>query len=208
MRTIRFWVVLAVVFADGVLVLFGRVAWNHYWLFAVLCWAVLNVYWALAARKTKPVSGSRIAWLFSLMEFLVYCLPLSSVPILGWRWAPRFAPVEILGAAMCASGAGFAIWSRHVLAESWNNTITLREGHALVTRGPYAMVRHPIYFGFMLLTVGLILVLPEVRALVLLTDIIVFFRRMAPEERNLRATYPKEYAEYERNVKRLLPCIW
>ena len=212
MQTIRFCVVLTVVVADGVLVLFWRVPWNYYWLFAVLCLAVINVYWALEARRTKPVLGSGmiwwLAWFFSLLEFPVYCLPLSSIPILGWRLAPRFAGVEILGAAMCASGVGLAIWSRHVLGRSWSNTAALREGHALITHGPYAIIRHPIYFGVMLSVVGSILVLLEVRALVWLVDAVVCFRKMEPEERTLRSTYPNEYADYERKVKRLLPGLW
>lgn len=212
MRTLRLGVVLAVVFADLALLLFGRMAWNYSWLFAVLCWTILNVYWTWASRKTPPVAGSGIGWwliwLFSLMEFVIYCLPLSAVPILGQRLAPRFASVELFGAMLCAAGTGLAIGARHVLAASWNNTPSLREGHALVTHGPYALVRHPIYLGFMLSAAGLILVLLEVRALVLLVDLAVFFRKMKPEEELLRSAYPAEYPDYERRVRRLLPGIW
>jgi protein-S-isoprenylcysteine O-methyltransferase Ste14 len=208
LRTIRIWVVLAVVLADCVLLHLLPGPWNYYWLFAVGCSVVLNLYWARAARNTKLVLGSPILWLVSVAEFLLYSLPLSSVPILGQRLAPRFAAVEIVGAVMCAFGVGFAIWSRRVLAANWSNDVTLRDCHALVQDGPYAIIRHPIYFGFMMTAVGMILVLAEVRALVLLLDIVVFFRRMKPEERILRATYPNEYPEYERRVKRLFPCIW
>jgi protein-S-isoprenylcysteine O-methyltransferase Ste14 len=151
---------------------------------------------------------SWILWLVSLAEFSLYALPLSSVPLLGWRFTPRIGAVEALGAVMCACGAGFAIWSRRALAESWNNVVALREGHALVQDGPYAMVRHPIYFGFLLVQTGMILALGEVRALVWVLDIVVFFRRIRPEERLLQARYPDEYAEYARRVKRLVPGIW
>lgn len=213
LRNARICVVIGVAIADAVLVCTVRGTWSCYWLFAVGCWVLLNLYWALASRKMKPALGGVTvggvtAWLFSLMEFVVYALPLSSVPLLGWRWAPHFATVEVLGAMMCALGVGFAIWSRHVLAGSWNNIPRLRDAHALVTHGPYAIVRHPIYFGFMLSTVGLILVLLEVRALVLFVDLVVFFRKMEPEEKILRQTYPIEYPEYELKVKRLLPFIW
>jgi protein-S-isoprenylcysteine O-methyltransferase Ste14 len=121
---------------------------------------------------------------------------------------PRFEALEILGAVTCAVGVGVAIWSRRVLAESWSPVVALRDFHALVRAGPYAIIRHPIYFGFMMSAVGMILVLGEIRALVLLFDIGVFFRRLKPEEGILRAKYPNEYPEYERRVKRLLPCIW
>ncbi len=210
MRTLGTGAVFAVVIADCVLLHLMPGPWNHYWLFAVGCSAVLNVYWTLAARKTRPVltRWSWILWLVSVAEFLLYSLPLSSVPILGRRLAPHFSAVELLGALMCAFGVGFAIWSRRVLAGNWNNVATLRDGHALVQEGPYAIVRHPIYFGLMMLQAGMILALGEVRALVWLIDITVFFRRMKPEERILRNTYPNEYPEYERRVKRLLPGIW
>ncbi len=210
MQVTRPCLILAVVLADCVLFHLLRGPWNYYWLFAVGCCVVLNLYWAWAARNTKPVSGrwSGMLWLVSVMEFMLYSLPLSSVPILGHRLAPRFALVEISGAVMCAFGVGFAVWSRRVLAESWNAVVTLGDCHALVKRGPYAMIRHPIYFGFIMSAAGMIFVLGEVRALVLLLDIVVFFRKMKPEERILRATYPNEYPEYEQKVKRLLPYIW
>jgi len=116
--------------------------------------------------------------------------------------------VEILGAFMCAFGVGFAIWARHVLAKSWNAAVTLQEGHALVQEGPYAIIRHPIYFGFLIAAVGMVLVLAEVRALVLLFAIEGLLKKMAHEESILRTTFPDQYPEYERRVKRLLPCVW
>lgn len=207
-RFARIWLVFAVVFTDSFLFWFTHVPWSYYWLFAIGCWSFLNVYWTLAARNTKSVSGSRMHFLLFVAEFLLYCLPLSSIPILGQRFIPRFVAVEVLGAVMCAFGVGFAIWSRRILAESWSPVVTLRNGHELVQNGPYAIIRHPIYFGFIMSTVGMILVLGEVRALVLLLDIGVFLRRMKPEERILRAAYPNEYPEYERRVRRLLPGIW
>jgi protein-S-isoprenylcysteine O-methyltransferase Ste14 len=207
-RFSRIWLVLAVVFTDSILICFTHVPWSFCWLFAVGCLGVLNFYWTLSARNTKPVSGSKMHFLFFAASFMLYSLPLSLIPILGQRFMPRFAALEILGAVMCAVGVGVAIWSRRVLAESWSPVVALRDHHALVQAGPYAIIRHPIYFGFMMSAVGMILVLGEIRALVLLFDIGLFFRRMKPEERILRATYPNEYADYEGRVKRLLPYVW
>jgi len=208
LRFSRIWLVLAVAVTDFLLFCFTRVAWSYCWLLAIGCWSFLSIYWALAARNTKPVSGGRMHFLMFVTEYLLYCLPLSSIPILGQRFMPRFVGVEIFGAVVCAAGVGVAIWSRRTLAESWSPVVALREHHALVQAGPYAIVRHPIYFGFMMSAIGMILVLGEIRALVLLFDIGAFFRRLKPEERILRATYPNEYPEYERRVKRLLPCVW
>jgi protein-S-isoprenylcysteine O-methyltransferase Ste14 len=207
-RATQIWLFIAVVFVGCVLAGFVSGPWNYCWLFAIGCWAVLNVYWGLAARDTKLVPKSWLGGLAFVARVMLYCLPLSSIPILGQRFMPRFAALEILGAVLCAVGVGVAIWSRRILAESWSPVVALRDRHALVQAGPYAIIRHPIYFGFMMSAVGMILVLGEIRALVLLFDIGVFFRRLKPEESLLRATYPNEYPEYERRVKRLLPCVW
>jgi protein-S-isoprenylcysteine O-methyltransferase Ste14 len=74
--------------------------------------------------------------------------------------------------------------------------------------GPYAIVRHPIYFGFLVAAFGMIIVLGEFRALALLFGIEVLLNKMRHEERILSTTFPAQYPQYERRVKRLLPGIW
>jgi protein-S-isoprenylcysteine O-methyltransferase Ste14 len=59
-----------------------------------------------------------------------------------------------------------------------------------------------------LAAVGMFLVLGEVRALVCLCHVTQFFNKMRFEEGVLRETYPDEYPDYERRVKRLVPRIW
>lgn len=210
MRTIRIWMVVVVTIVDCAAVVLLPGPWNYYWLFAVGCCAVLNLYWSYASRHMTPTlpKGAWILWIVSVAEYLLYCLPLSSVPVLGQRFMPRFVAVEICGAVICVSGVAFSIWARRVLGTNWHNVPALRETHALVQTGPYAIVRHPIYLGFMLVSIGVVLVLGEVRALVVLLDIVVSLRKMKPEEEVLRKTYPDEYPDYERRVKRLVPFVW
>jgi protein-S-isoprenylcysteine O-methyltransferase Ste14 len=205
------WLLLAMVSFGCIF--FGRVQgdWNVCWLFTIGCWLVLDIYWALAARRTKRVIADGKKWTTWLVTFLIYslyCLPLSSVPLLGQRVVPRYIPLETLGALLCAFGVGFAIWSRHVLAGSWNAAVICGQGHSLVQRGPYAIVRHPIYFGFLVAVVGMLLALGEVRAFVLLFGVEILLNKMGQEETILRTAFPSQYPEYEQRVKRLLPWIW
>jgi protein-S-isoprenylcysteine O-methyltransferase Ste14 len=185
--------------------------WNRYWLFAIGCWFVLDMDWAFAARHARIpvfVKASHLTPLLTFLVYALYCLPLSSVPLLGQRVVPRFVSLEILGALMCAAGVGFAIWARHILSDSWNAGVARHESGAFIQHGPYALVRHPIYLGFLVAVIGMVLILGEARALVLLFGVGVLLRKMGHEERLLRAEFPSEYAEYERRVKRLMPCIW
>jgi protein-S-isoprenylcysteine O-methyltransferase Ste14 len=205
------WLLLALVSVACVLLAGSQDHRNAYWVFTMGCWFVLDIYWALAARRIKPsVAGGkpRAPLLVAFVIYALYCLPLSSVPLLGERIVPHSVPLQALGALMCAFGVGFAIWSRRILAESWNAAVTRGENHSLVQRGPYAIVRHPIYFGLVIAVVGMVLALGEVRAVALLLGVEILLRKMGQEEQILRTAFPTEYPEYEYNVKRLLPWIW
>src|SRR5258708_29690387 len=118
----KIWLLLAALFLGSVLVGGVHGPWNYYWLFTMVCWAVLDIYWALAARDAKPavaVRQNRLELLAAMLIYARYCLPLSSIPLLGQRLVPRFAAVELVVTFMCAFGIGFAIRARHVLARSW-----------------------------------------------------------------------------------------
>ena len=211
LRALLIWPFIAVIFAG--LVLAGEVhgPWNFYWFFAMGCWFILDAYWVQAAQITKPIIPTAqycLAVITSTVVHLLYCLPLSSVPIVGQEILPRFTWLRILGALLCAGGVGVAIWARHILAGNWNAAVSLQKRHTLVQAGPYAVVRHPIYLGFLLAALGMFLVLGEVRALVCLCHVTQFFNKIRFEEDVLRRTYPDEYPDYERRVKRLVPCIW
>ncbi len=62
-------------------------------------------------------------------------------------WPMRgFAGVALLIAQ--AGAFAFAWWARLHLGRLWSGMLTLREGHRVVDSGPYRLVRHPIYTGF------------------------------------------------------------
>jgi protein-S-isoprenylcysteine O-methyltransferase Ste14 len=210
-RALWIWPLLAVIFAGLVAAGIAHGPWNYYWFIAMGCDVVMSIYWSLAARAAKqnnpPALHRFRKWVLVVFD-MIYFLPLSSVPLLGQRILPRFVAVEILGAFMCAFGVGFAIWARRALAGNWNPAATLREHHTLVRTGPYAVVRHPIYLGCLVKFLGMFLVLGEVRAFVCFWPFEIVLRRILAEERILREAYPKEYADYARRVKRLVPCIW
>ena len=80
----------------------------------------------------------------------------------------------------------------------------------LLTGGPYAVVRHPFYTGFTLISLGLALMLPvfETRLLLVITlaTLSVFIPR---EEEELQARFGREYLDYMKRVKwRLVPHVY
>lgn len=109
---------------------------------------------------------------------------------------------------MCVAGVGFGIYARRVLAKSWSGDVAITPAHALVQRGPYAVVRHPIYLGLLAAQLGMIIALGEVRALVFIFGIDRLLKKLPLEEAALRQEYPMEYAQYARRVWKLIPLVW
>ena len=82
------------------------------------------------------------------------------------------------------------------------------EARRLVTEGLYARIRHPLYLGEAIATLGVLLLyrIPEAFALVALQFGVQLWR-MYEEEKVLAAAFP-EYAEYRRRTARLIPGIY
>jgi protein-S-isoprenylcysteine O-methyltransferase Ste14 len=181
------------------------------WLVTVACWACLDLFWNRAARGSAPAVDGRGATIRSRVlvkiPHLLYCLPLSHVPIFGLRLFPPLSWVEWIGAVMCVFGVAFGIYARRVLAKSWSGDVELTATHTLVQRGPYSLVRHPIYLGLLMALLGMIVALGEVRALVFVYGIDRLLKKLPLEETALRNEYPTAYEEYSRRVPKLIP-MW
>jgi protein-S-isoprenylcysteine O-methyltransferase Ste14 len=71
--------------------------------------------------------------------------------------APEVArtPLAVTGAVLAWTGAAFTVWAKFTLGRWYSASFGVKLGHELVTRGPYAIVRHPMYTGVLVLGMGL-----------------------------------------------------
>lgn len=82
------------------------------------------------------------------------------------------------------------------------------EARTLVTTGPYAIVRHPLYLTEELFVIGIIILQPSIWSVLLgIFHWGLQLRRMANEERILSAAFAN-YAEFARGVPRVIPSIF
>jgi protein-S-isoprenylcysteine O-methyltransferase Ste14 len=123
-------------------------------------------------------------------------------------WSSVSASVSVLGDALIALGFLFIFF---VFRENsyGASTIQIAEGQTVISTGPYALVRHPMYAGALVMSVGIPLALGSWWGLfVLLLLLPVLIWRLLDEERFLRQNLPG-YTEYQTKVKyRLVPFIW
>jgi protein-S-isoprenylcysteine O-methyltransferase Ste14 len=99
----------------------------------------------------------------------------------------------VLGVALCVIGTGLAIWARVHLGRNWGPPMSVKESPELVTSGPYAYVRHPIYAGLWLAVLGSGISLSAWWLVGLLIGSAYFFYSARIEEETMLKRFPDQY---------------
>jgi len=110
--------------------------------------------------------------------------------------------------------AAVSVWlmksAVRTLGKQWAVAARLVEGHKLITEGPYAYVRNPIYTGMfgMLLATGLAMEhwIATIAAVVIFAAGLVI--RVRTEEKLLRAAFGQEFEDYAQRVPAVIPGIY
>jgi protein-S-isoprenylcysteine O-methyltransferase len=103
----------------------------------------------------------------------------------------------------------FSVWARFHIGRNWSPQIEIKEDHQLIGNGPYAVVRHPIYSGFMLATLGTAIAFGELSGLLSFMLIVTAWGYKAGlEERAMLEQFGAEYERYRQKVKGLIPFVW
>src|SRR5262249_13577852 len=133
----------------------------------------------------------------------------TGVGILSARLFPEDSRLAWAGLGLTVAGCAFAVWARALLGSNWSATVTVKQDHQLIRRGPYTIVRHPIYSGFLLGVLGTALALGEVRGLVALAVAFAAWHIKArTEEQFLVEQFGDAYVGYRRDVKQLIPFVF
>lgn len=178
-------------------------------------WLAYGGVWLVTAFRLKPVvrvsdSGSRMGQLLILAcaAELLFGRP-TGIALLDARCLPALAGLAGLGIALTAAGAAFSIVARLYLGQNWSATATIKQDHELIRRGPYALVRHPIYTGTLMAAIGTAVALGRIRDLLALPLVIVgFWLKARSEERLLMSNFGDRYAAYRCEVRgAIIPYI-
>jgi protein-S-isoprenylcysteine O-methyltransferase Ste14 len=114
--------------------------------------------------------------------------------------------LSLVGAALAVAGIGLAVWAGRTLGRALT-PFPRPVPVGLVTGGPFALVRHPIYTGGLALFVGYALFTSVTALLLTLALALLWLGKIRVEERMLAHAYPA-YADYCRRVRwRLVPFV-
>ena len=119
-------------------------------------------------------------------------------PAPDWlRWA---------GLGLGITSMGLFAWTHTVLGRFWSPYLQLRPSHRLITHGPYARIRHPIYSAIVgwLVSLGLVAANWITLALAALAAL-HFLLRIQGEEKMMLQQFGDEYRAYMKRTGRLLP---
>jgi protein-S-isoprenylcysteine O-methyltransferase Ste14 len=177
-------------------------------------WIAAGIVWLAGAVRTKrtaqaQTSGSRLLHLSVGAAALVLLFNShAGIGPLASRFVPDSAAIAYTGLALTVAGIGFAIWARAFLGRNWSAKVTIKQDHQLMLSGPYAVVRHPIYSGFLLALLGSALALGEVRGLLAVAlAFVTWWFKSRLEENFMQQRFGGEYAAYKRRVKALIPFV-
>jgi protein-S-isoprenylcysteine O-methyltransferase Ste14 len=178
-------------------------------------WSLVGIYWVVGMLLAKPTIKSE-SILSSATHIVLGCAavllvwdPATGRGFLGHRLTSPAGWTAWVGLAVTIGGCAFAIWARATLGSNWSSLVTVKQDHELILRGPYAVVRHPIYSGFLLALTGTAIAVGEIRAFIGLgLAFIGFLLKSAAEEKFMREEFSTEYARYSQRVRRLIPFVF
>ena len=153
----------------------------------------------------KEPSQKRIQLITSIVGILIV-----AVPGLDHRWHWSNVPISVIVLGF----VGFALGYLIVFLVFRENTYTsgiieIAEGQKVISSGPYALVRHPMYSGANLCFLSMPLALGSWWALIpAMLECVLVGVRAVDEEKFLKANLPG-YREYCEQVRyRLIPGVW
>lgn len=219
-RTLKTTIIGLIVFFCLIFVPAGTLAYWQGWAFVavfIVSTTLIGLYLALAnptllerRLKVGPAAETRpVQKIIIMVSFTVFCLMLV-VSVLdhrfGWSHVPTW--LSVVGNVLVAFGLMMDL--RVFRENSYGaSTIEKTEGQKVIATGPYAVVRHPMYLGVLIMALGTPLALGSWWGIVLaIATVPILVLRILDEERML-CDELEGYEAYARDVRyRLLPGLW
>jgi protein-S-isoprenylcysteine O-methyltransferase Ste14 len=177
-----------------------------------LSWIIFGLVFLLRKKPSKASEAKRASvakWGIAL-QGCGFALVGSVHRAYWWPLSPSTigeVTLAVVGIMLAFASVWWSLRAVQTLGKQWTYEARVIEGHELVTQGPYAVVRNPIYLGMFGLMVSTGLVFTTWWAL--LIAVIIFLVgnqvRIRAEEKLLRETFGSQFDDYARRVPAFFP---
>jgi protein-S-isoprenylcysteine O-methyltransferase Ste14 len=181
--------------------------------------------WVASLRKGQAVTllperGNRRWPAWAQLAFVLLSLVLAGalfyalwIPLPLALSASTALWLTIGGLVLFLAGLILTLWARRTLGAMWgistSRKVKLLPDHQLIQTGPYALVRHPMYLGWWLSLIGLVLIYHTWLLVGLLAmSLLIFYLRARREEAVLAEKFGEEWQAYVARSKFLIPFIY
>ena len=179
----------------------------------ISCWYIFVLFWVInifSNKRTLRRGSVRNRWAYTILFWVAVCL------LNGWGFQdtnnlmqvilPHSEVLNLIAMVLTVAGLAFAIWARVVLGRNWSATVTFKENHELITQGPYALVRHPIYTAMLTMFLGTALAVGTVGGFVGLGVLYLsFWIKYQQEEAFMIEHFGDQYLDYRKRVCAIVP---
>jgi protein-S-isoprenylcysteine O-methyltransferase Ste14 len=176
------------------------------------CWIGFLGYWFIAAFGAKR--NARSPWQAVLVRAIIAAVVILLIRSRVLNVGPGSNAtisnpfVRMFGVLLCVAGIAYATWARRHIGKNWGMPMSVKERPELVSSGPYAYTRHPIYAGVIVALVGSALAMSLWWLVGSVVAFVYFLYAATREEKTMIAEFPREYREYQRRTKMLIPFLF
>ena len=179
--------------------------------------AVWLVWLGAEALSLRPSSGGDRVQDRGTKLFLAVWLTIGIAGAVAVaRYAPQFGLpgnpwlTFSIGVAVAFAGIALRQWAIAILGRLFTRDVMIREGHHVVVRGPYRLIRHPAYAGTMITMLGYGMMLQNWLsiAITFVGFVVSHLPRILHEEHVLERNLGDPYRDFEQGRKRLVPRVW
>jgi protein-S-isoprenylcysteine O-methyltransferase Ste14 len=182
------------------------------WIFILCCWGAWLTYWVVMAFSTKRTveHGGFIGFRLVMVVVaaaLIVVAKLAGVSPQSVFWRTPLA-LGVVSDCIVVVGVAILVWARVTLGRNWSAEVTFKEDHELIESGPYALVRHPIYSGLIVMALGTAINYGRFLGFALTVALAAsFWWKARAEERIISRHFPDAYGEYRKRVRAIIPFV-
>jgi protein-S-isoprenylcysteine O-methyltransferase Ste14 len=180
---------------------------------SIYCWYVFEIVLVVRdvvrgkGRLTRDRGTRTVAAVAVVGSVVAAGLLHAHVPALD---TPAPLVFAVLGSVVLWCGLMLRAWAVVTLGSSFRTSVEVDAGQPVVTRGPYARIRHPSYTGLLLIALGAGIGLGNWLSLALCAVVppLGILPRVAVEEAEMTRVLGDEYRRYQARTRRLVPGLW